>query len=302
MANTAISISQLQIDIQEHFQKFERAPIKAAWRRRDARSCLIWIAACLPGILWVVLELPSVSLYQYIPVLFAILIITMICAAKITDVYARIRAESLGADVNASRTDRLKLRQDWLCMRYECRPGELVIKARALRQLWEERQEIRRLASNDTMGPRFAAFFRLPDSARFIGLLIAITAIIATLVTLGSSIDSIFEALQNWRRLIANVLIATLLCAEVVLFWILLTGMIREIGPSILEEIGVLPLSSRQVYRYLLAMHTASEPNDLQGKWIDRLLSFAALFFIPIPQLWERITASVSSRLSRLSA
>ncbi|MFG6202721.1 hypothetical protein [Pseudomonas retamae] len=166
-----MSISQLHTDLEDHFQLFERVPFKAAWRRRDTRSCLVWIAACLIALLWALIALPGITLSHYIPILFPIMLITMICAARMAEVYSQIRAERLGAGPNTSRTERLRLQQEWLCKRYECSPNQLLDRARNLRHEWEERQEIRRLASNDTMGPRFAAFFRLPDPARFIGQL-----------------------------------------------------------------------------------------------------------------------------------
>lgn len=292
-----MSINQLHVDLEDHFQLFERVPFKAAWRRRDARSCLVWIAACLIALLWALIEVPGITLSHYIPVLLPILLITMICAAHMGEVYSQIRAEGLGAGPNTSRAERLRLQQEWLCERYECCPSELLDRARDLRHKWEERQEIRRLASNDTMGPRFAAFFRLPDPARFIGLLVAIIAIIATLVTLGSSVDSIFEALQDWRTLGVNVVISTFLCTELVLLWIMATGMVREIGPSMLEQIGLLPLSSRRVYRYLLAIHIASEPINPESKKLAGFLKVISLFFVPIPELWNRASASISTRL-----
>jgi flagellar biosynthesis protein FliQ len=292
-----MSINQLHIDLEEHFLLFERVPFKAALRRRDARSCLVWIVACLIALLWALVEVPGITLSHYIPILLPILLITMICAAHIGEVYSQIRAEGLGAGPNTSRTERLRLQQEWLCKRYECCPSELLDRARDLRHKWEERQEIRRLASNDTMGPRFAAFFRLPDPARFIGFLVAIVAIVATLVTLGSSVDSIFEALQDWRTLGVNIVISTFLCTELVLLWIMATGMVREIGPSLLEQIGLLPLSSRRVYRYLLAIHIASEPINPESKKLAGFLKVISLFFVPIPELWNRARASIWARL-----
>ncbi|PMY47819.1 MULTISPECIES: hypothetical protein [Pseudomonas] len=292
-----MSISQLHIDLEEHFQLFERVPFKAAWRRRDARSCLVWIAACLIALLWALIEVPGITLSHYIPILLPILLITMICAAHMGDVYSQIRAEGLGAGPSTSRTERLRLQQEWLCKRYECCPSELLDRARDLRHKWEERREIRRLASNDTMGPRFAAFFRLPDPARFIGLLVAIVAIIATLVTLGSSVDSIFEALQDWRTLGVNIVISAFLCTELVLLWIMAAGMVREIGPSLLEQIGLLPLSSRRVYRYLLVIHIASEPINPESKKLAGFLKVISLFFVPIPELWNRAKARIWARL-----
>jgi hypothetical protein len=225
------------------------------------------------------------------------MIITMICAARMGEVYSQIRAEKLGAGPNTSRTERLRLQQEWLCERYECCPGELLDRARDLRHKWEERQEIRRLASNDTMGPRFAAFFRLPDPARFIGLLVAIVAIVATLVTLGGSVDSIFDSLQDLKQLGANIVIGTFLCAEIILLWIMATGMVREIGPSLLEQIGLLPLSSRRVYRYLFAIHIASEPSNPESKKISGFLKFVSFFFVPLSELWRRVKGSFLARL-----
>lgn len=47
-----MTISQLHTDLEDHFQLFERVPFKAAWRRRDTRSCFVWIALCLIALLW----------------------------------------------------------------------------------------------------------------------------------------------------------------------------------------------------------------------------------------------------------
>jgi hypothetical protein len=147
------------------------------------------------------------------------------------------------------------------------------------------------------MGPRFAAFLRLPDPARFIGLLTAIAAIFATVVTLGSNIDSFFEALQDWKTLVVNILISTVLLAELILLWIMVTGMVGQIGPSILEQAGLLPLSRRRVYRYLFAMHIASEPITPFGKRLPLFLKAVSILFVPIPTLWTKARARVLSQM-----
>jgi hypothetical protein len=296
-----MSINQLQIDIEEHFQLFERVPFKAAWSRRDTKVSLFWTGACLLGLVLAVINLPAETLNGYWYVLPPILIITMICALHMSEVYALIRAEHLGAGTTASFADRLHLRQRWLCDRYQCTPAELVEKAREFRHIWEERQEIRKLASNDTMGPRFLAFFRLPDSGRLIGSLLAVAAIFATLITLGGSIDSIFDALQNWKAIVRDILLVSFLLTEFVLSWIMVTGMIREMGPSILEQLGVLRSGNRRVYRYLLALHMASEPIPQFGKRLPGFLKLISLFFEPVSILWPRVKARIG-RLGFLQA
>lgn len=291
------NIKKLQDDIEEHFQLFERVPLRAAWQRRDAKICLIWTGTVLIALSWALISLPNVMLTDLTPSLLPILIVTMICAIHMGEISSQVRAMRLGAAPTTSLTERLHLKQQWFCSRYECQPHELLDKAREIRLLWEEREDIRRLASNDTMGPRFAAFIKLPDPARFLGLLTAIAAIFATLVTLGSNLDSFFDALQDWKSITANILISTALLAELVLLWIMVTGMVREIGPSILEQAGLLPISSRRVYRYLWAMHTASEPITPFGRKLPLFLKAVALLFIPIPSLWTKARARLASQI-----
>lgn len=292
-----MSVSQLHIDIKDHFQFFERVPFKAAWPRRDTRICFAWLFIFLIGLIWALVEIPGVTLTHSIPALLPIIFITLICAVHMGEVYSQIRAEHLGAGPVTSLSERLLLQQRWLCERYECAPGDLLVKAREMRCVWEERQEILRLASNDTMGPRFAAFFRLPDSARFMGLMAAIAAIIATVVTLGSNIDSFFEVMQDWRPIAATIFIATCFFAELILLWIMASGMVREIFPTILEQVGVWPLTSRRVYRYLLVMHTLSEPITPAGTKLPLFLKIVSLLFVPIPALYKitrtRLTALI---------
>jgi hypothetical protein len=292
-----MNIKQLEIDIDEHFQLFERVPLRAAWQRRDAKVCLIWTGTVLIALLWALVTVPNVMLTDFIPALLPILIITMICAVHMGEVSSQVRATRLGAGPSTSLTERLHLKQRWLCDRYDCTPDKLVDKARKIRLLWEEREEIRNLASNDTMGPRFAAFLKLPDPGRFIGLLTAIAAIFATVVTLGSNIDSFFEALQDWKTIVANILISTVLLAELILLWIMVTGMVGQIGPSILEQAGLLPLSSRRVYRYLFAMHIASEPITPFGRKLPLFLKAISLLFVPIPSLWTKVRARMLSQI-----
>ncbi|WP_024645060.1 hypothetical protein [Pseudomonas syringae] len=286
-----MSINQLRKDVEEHFQLFERVPFKKAWRRRDARICLIWMAAWMLGILAALIFLPGATLTHYTPALLPVLVISLICTVHLAEVYARIRAEQMGAASITTPSERLKLRQDWLCTRYNCEPGELVDKARALKHLWDERQELMCLASNNTMGPRMAAFFQLPDPARFIGILVAIAAIFTTMVTLGSSIDAIFEALQDWRTIGTTIVIVTFLCAEIVMLWIMVTGMVREVGPSILEQMGLLPMSSRRVYRYLLAVHDASEPVTPVRRNVPGLLRLISVLFMPVGEASAKVRA-----------
>ncbi|KPB17103.1 Uncharacterized protein AC518_2684 [Pseudomonas syringae pv. syringae] len=109
------------------------------------------------------------------------------------------------------------------------------------------------------------------------------------MVTLGSSIDAIFDALQDWRTLGANIVIATFLCTEIILLWIMITGMVREIGPSVLEQIGLLPMSSRRVYRYLLAVHDASEPVTPVRRNMPGLLRLISVCFMPVGEVWARL-------------
>ncbi|WP_214348464.1 hypothetical protein [Pseudomonas congelans] len=291
-----MSIHQLRKDVEEHFQRFERAPFKEAWRRRDARICLIWMAALILAFSGALIFLPAPTLTDYIPALLPVLLISLICTVHLAEVYARIRAEQMGAASITTPSERLKLKQDWLCARYHCEPDDLVDKARALRQLWEERQELKQLASHDTMGPRIAAFFRLPDPGRFIAALFTIAAIFTTMVTLGSSIDAIFDALQDWRTIGANIVIVTFLCTEIILLWIMVTGMAREIGPSVLEQIGLLPMSSRRVYRYLLAVHDASEPVTPVRRNVPGLLRLISVCFMPIGEVWAKVRARFLAR------
>lgn len=296
-----MSIKQLQIDIEEHFKFFEKVPLKAAWARRDTKVSLLWTGACFLGLVIALIEMPAETLNSYWYVLPPILIVTMICALHMSEVYDLIRAERLGASTTASLSDRLHLRQQWLCERYQCTPAELVGKARELRHVWQERQEIRRLASNDTMGRRFVAFFRLPDSGRLIGSLLAVAAIFATLITLGGSIDSIFDALQNWKAITLDIVLVSFLLTEFVLFWIMVTGMIQEIGPSILEQLGLLRSGNRRVYRYLLELHTASEPIMPFGRKLPGLLKLISLCFEPVSVLWPKVKSHVS-RLGLMQA
>ncbi|PBP68502.1 hypothetical protein CCL21_14935 [Pseudomonas syringae] len=284
-----MSIHQLRKDVEEHFQRFERAPFKEAWRRRDARICLIWMIAWILALSATLIFLPWTKLADYMPALVPVLLISMICAVRLAEIYELVRADQMGAGPLTTTLVRSQLRQQWFCTRYSCSSAELVDKARVMRHLWEERQELKRLASNDTMGPRIAAFFRLPDPARFIGTLFAIAAIFTTMITLGSNIDAIFAAVQDWRTIGFNILLGTFLCAEIVWLWIMVTGMISEIGPSLLEQLGLLPMSSRRVYRYLLAVHGASEPVTPVPKATRGLLKMSSLFFMPVGEVWAKV-------------
>ncbi|KPC26728.1 Uncharacterized protein AC496_2028 [Pseudomonas savastanoi pv. glycinea] len=111
------------------------------------------------------------------------------------------------------------------------------------------------------------------------------------MVTLGSSIDAIFEALQDWRTIGATVVIVTFLCGEIILLWIMVTSMVREVGPSILEQIGLLPMSSRRVYRYLLAVHDASEPVTTIRRDVPGVLKLISVFFMPVGEILAKVRA-----------
>lgn len=283
-----MSIGQLRDDIDEYFQNFEKVHFKIAWKRRDSRSCLIWTGLSVISLTGALIFLPASVLTHYVPFLPLVLLVTLICAVRMGDVYGQIRAERLGVRSNNSYLQRLSLQKQWLCTRYVCDENDLPTKARDIRRMWEERQELKKLANNDTMGPRFKALFGLPDTNRFIGLLVAMLAIVATLVTLGSSIDAIFEALKEWRKIGANILITWIFCAEVIMLWIITAGMIREIGPSVLEQLNLSSLSDRRVYRYLLAVHEASEPLPSSGREFTSLRKFVELFFLPMNTLWKK--------------
>lgn len=284
-----MSINQLRMDVEEHFQLFDRVPFKEAWRRRDARICLVLITAFMLALSGALIFLPGAMLTDYMPHLLPVLLVFMICAVRLAEVYELVRAEQMGAGPAASPLERSQLRQRWFCTRYHCGPDELVDKARVMRHLWEEREELKRLASNDTMGPRIAAFFRLPDPARFIGMLFAIAAIFTTVITLGSNIDAIFAAVQDWRTIGFNIVVGTFLSVEIVWLWIMVTGMISEVGPSLLEQMGLLPVSNRRVYRYLLAVHNASEPVTQVPRAMRGLLKASSVLFMPVGEVWAKV-------------
>ncbi|GKQ44766.1 hypothetical protein PSTH1771_17430 [Pseudomonas syringae pv. theae] len=286
-----MSINQLRMDVEEHFQLFDRVPFKEAWRRRDARICQIWMVALIVSLATTLIFLPWGKLPGVMPALLPLLLISMICAVRLAEVYESVRAEQMGAGPATSPLERSQLRQRWFCTRYHCGPDELVDKARVMRLLWEEREELKRLASNDTMWPRIAAFLRLPDPARFIGTLFAIAAIFTTMITLGSNIDAIFAAVQDWRTIGFNILICTFLGVEIVWLWIMVTGMINEAGPSLLEQMGLLPVSNRRVYRYLLAVHNASEPVTPVPKAVRGLLKASSVLFMPVGEVWAKVRA-----------
>ncbi|ATV20453.1 hypothetical protein CFN58_06115 [Pseudomonas avellanae] len=289
-----MSINQLRMDVEEHFQLFDRVPFKEAWRRRDARICLVLITAFMSALSGALIFLPGAMLTDYMPNLLPVLLVFMICAVRLAEVYELVRAEKMGAGPTTTPLERSQLRQRWFCTRYQCGPDELVDKARVMRHLWEAREELKRLASNDTMGPRIAAFFLLPDPARFIGMLFAIAAIFTTMITLGSNIDAIFAAIQDWRTIGANIVIGTFLSIEIVWLWIMVTGMINEVGPSLLEQMGLLPVSNRRVYRYLLAVHNASEPVTPVPKAVRVLLKVSSVLFMSLQALWAKVRSYLS--------
>lgn len=70
-----------------------------------------------------------------------------------------------------------------------------------------------------------------------IGSLLAVAVIFATLITLGGSIDSTFDALQNWKAITLDIVLVTFLFAEFVLFWIMVTGMIRRLDRPYLSSL-----------------------------------------------------------------
>ncbi|MFA0997620.1 MULTISPECIES: hypothetical protein [Pseudomonas syringae group] len=286
-----MSINQLRMDVEEHFQLFDRVPFKEAWRRRDARICLVLITVFMLALSSALIFLPGAMLTDYMPDLLPVLLVFMICAVRLAEAYELVRAEKMGAGPTTTPLERSQLRQRWFCTRYQCGPDELVDKARVMKLLWEEREELKQLASNDTMGPRLAAFFRLPVPARFIGTLFAIAAIFTTMITLGSNIDAIFAAVQDWRTIGANIVIGTFLSIEIVWLWIMVTGMINELGPSLLEQMGLLPVSSRRVYRYLLAVHNASEPVTQVSRSVRGLLKASSVLFMPAGEVWAKVRA-----------
>lgn len=79
-----MSINQLRKDVEEHFQRFERAPFKEAWRRRDARICLIWMAALILAFSGALIFLPAPTLTDYVPALLPVLLTSLIIWERCT--------------------------------------------------------------------------------------------------------------------------------------------------------------------------------------------------------------------------
>ncbi|MFF7705776.1 hypothetical protein [Pseudomonas sp. NPDC007930] len=297
-----MSIKQLRADVEAHFDTFEKVPLNAAWRRRDTRICLLWMLSCIIAISIALAGLPATVLTAWIPALLPVMAITLLCALHMSEVYAQLRAQRLGAAGHLSPSERLLLQQHWLCERYACQPAELLGIARQLRHAWEERKQLEKLASTDTMAPRFVAFFTLPDSARLIGLVAAVAAIIATLITLGGSIDNVFSALEDWRPLVFGIVLLTFLGAELVLLWIMASAMLRELGSTLLEQLGWLPLNPRRVYGYLLTLHIAHEPVTPTGRKMTTLIRAIALCFEPLPVVWGVVRGRLRGPVGGLGA
>lgn len=277
-----MTVTQLQLDLEEYFKSFRKFPLKETWRRRDSRACLAVFILCLAAIALSFYYLASMPLL-YVFSLAVTLVFTTICAVRMGEVCTQIRAESFGEDVSTSFA---QLRQRWMCERYKCNPSDLVDKARSFRAIWEERQEILRLANDDTMEPRLFAFFSFPESSRFVAMLVAVVAVFATVVTLGSDIDSVFEILvSSSGSIFINVVVFTLLAAEIIILWIMVSGIARIVGQSLLEQFNILPLTKRRVYSYLLSIHIASEPMSPENSRLSFLLKIVSIFFTPLPLL-----------------
>lgn len=270
-----MSIWQLNNDMNDYFKHFQAFPWRSVWEDAGAKSSLRGIVFCILGIVMALIALIDKPL-MLLSSLTIMTLVTTLCSIKISDVCTQVRAESFGEDPSTSFAE---LRQKWMCNRYNCKPNRLITKARYLRSTWEEWKDVEALANDDTIGPRLKAFFKPPNSARLVTIFLATIAICATLISLGSDINSIFSALQEWRAVVYFCAIILVLLVELIVLWIMISGMLRMFFMSMSQQAGILPMTSRRVYSYILAIHLSSEPVAGPGKHSARFMRFINYIF-----------------------
>ncbi|MBD1587703.1 hypothetical protein [Pseudomonas typographi] len=212
---------------------------------------------------------------------------SVVCAVQIEEVYARLRLEALNAVGPDACAQLNRTQQLWFCRRYSCTADDLENTSQQLLNRWEAHQRLVRLAGRDALDDRLKAFFSVPDTPRLVAWLTGLLAIVATLLTLGGSIDNVFEGLAHWQFIVAVTVAGTLVIFEgtVVLYFV--GQLLRHLADYLFWSTDP-ALTDRRVYRYLMRMQACIDlpvRNAPALRMIDRAI--------------ERLFSPVGGRLSR---
>ncbi|UFH50062.1 hypothetical protein [Pseudomonas sp. KNUC1026] len=249
-------LHHLRRNVNEHHRRFIQAPFLRAWKEKDFRVCLRWFFFWLPS-LGYLMQQNDGSPWIRLSALFVSALFSTLCAIRIQQIYARLRLKHpVPAGQDAYRTV-LAVQQQWFCRRYQCTPRELGARCMELFNRWQEQSAMQRKTGYSAIETRMQHFFSLPDTTRLMTWLLGILTMMAAMLTLGSSIDAVFEAIGQWKFITLVTITGTLLCFEVTLLVLVLGQLLRHLGD--LWWLSKRPaLTDQRVYRYLNRMLAAS--------------------------------------------
>lgn len=294
-------IQELYRDVREHRELFVLLPFKLAWQRSEYRwalGYLVFLSAVLVGTLvshgrdaWMMDG--GLQLLGLLPVI----VMAPRCHAIIEQARATAveRATGIAASRHCGLSAGLRLQEwEWFQRKYRCAPLAMVALAKDKERAWRDWQDISARAASDEMDDIVRFYFRLPEAGRFMTLLAAALAVVASLiVTLGANQAAYFQLLDDWREYLRFVLMVTLLCAYLALPMLFLKGVFRVMIGALDDWMGRHTVSERSFYRFLRSMVWAAGVGERVPEGDSRVVRgverVVAWFYLPLGVLLMRM-------------
>ncbi|MBI6853945.1 hypothetical protein YA0002_14310 [Pseudomonas cichorii] len=287
-----MQIQKIQEDIGEHRKLFVRLPFATLFRKREyavTSGYLLIISIFMLyrigsyGVTWFV---DTIAWMSYC------MVVLMIALMRCMDVIAMTRSEfierltGIARPLDCNAYIGLQVQeQQWFRQHYQCTNGQLSSNALALEEQWCSWQRIRSRAGDEQSSDFRRFYFSLPESGRFMTLLVGFFAIVATLIiTLGATPTAYFELLDDWRGYVGFVIQVTALLAYAALPLLGAKVMLRELFLTLLDYVNGIQVTDRSFYRYIRQMiwsvGVKPGPARFGGRGavvIDRVLGFFSL-------------------------
>ena len=254
-------IQQLHRDVKEHRDLFVLLPFRRAWQHAEYRWALGFLVVLVAALVHALVT-GNDGWMAHRGLMVAYLTPIILMVPRIHRIIEQSRsnavedATGIMRPVGCDLSTGLRLQElAWFQRKYPCSPDMLVHLAKQKEQFWRDWQNISSRAASDEMDDIVRFYFRLPESGRFMTLMAAALAVVATLViTLGASQQAYFDLLDSGWDYLEFVLLATLICAYLALPLLFLKGLLRTLIGSLDDWLGRHTVSERSFYRFIRSM------------------------------------------------
>ncbi|MFJ4143662.1 hypothetical protein [Pseudomonas sp. NPDC089734] len=298
-----MQIQKIHEDIGEHRKLFVRLPFSRLFRKREYAVTSGYLLFISIAMLYSIVSNGVPGFVDNIGWMSYGMVVLFIALMRCLDVIVTTRSDAIerltgiARPLDCSVYIGLQLQeQQWFSQRYHCPPEQLANEALALEAKWCSWQRICSRAREDQASGFKRFYFSLPESGRFMTLLVGFFAIIASLIiTLGATPEAYFELIDGWRSYAGFVIQVTALLAYAALPVLGASVMLKELFLTLLDYVNAIEVTERSVYRYIRQMvwsaGVTSGPSRFDGKApvvVDQIVAFFSLSPIEALRLSRR--------------